>query len=57
MGEHGHRHTGRHFTGGAEKFALEITICPKNKQYALKLTFFSLIRIGPETPCKAVLYN
>jgi len=57
MGEHGHRHTGRHFTGGAEKFALKITICPKNKQYALKLTFFSLIRIGPETPCKAVLYN
>ena len=34
-----HRRTGRHFTGGAETFALKITICPKNKQFALKLTF------------------
>jgi len=25
--------------GGREKFALKITICPKNKQFALKLTF------------------
>ena len=28
-----HRRTGRHFTGGAEN------VCPKNKQFALKLTF------------------
>jgi len=25
--------------GGRKKFALKITICPKNKQYAPKLTF------------------
>jgi len=25
--------------GGRKKFALKITICPKNKQLALKLTF------------------
>jgi len=24
----------------AEKFALKITICPKNKQFSLKVTFF-----------------
>jgi len=24
---------------GAEKLALKITICPKNKQFALKVTF------------------
>jgi len=24
--------------GGRKKFALKITICPKNKQFALKLT-------------------
>jgi len=35
-----HRRTGRHFTGGAEKFALKITIFPKNTQFALKLTFY-----------------
>jgi len=34
-----HRRTGRHFTGRVEKIALKITICPKNKQFALKLTF------------------
>jgi len=34
-----HRRTGRHFTEGRKKFALKITICPKNKQFALKLTF------------------
>ena len=34
-----HRRTGRHFTGGAETFALKITICPKYRQFALKLTF------------------
>jgi len=42
--------------GERKKFALKITICPKNKQYAPKLTFY-LIQIGPETPCKAVLYS
>jgi len=31
---------GRHFTGlGREKLALKITICRKNKQFSLKLTF------------------
>jgi len=25
--------------GGRKKFALKITICPKNKQFAVKLTF------------------
>jgi len=25
--------------GGGKKFALRITICPKNRQFALKLTF------------------
>ena len=40
----------RHFTGGAEKFALKITICPETN-------FFSLIRRGPETSCKSVLYS
>jgi len=41
-----HRPTGRHFTGWAEIFALkiaicpEITICPKNRQFALELTFY-----------------
>ena len=25
--------------GGRKEFALKITICPKNKQFALKLTF------------------
>jgi len=34
-----HTRTGRQFTGGAEKIALKITICPENKQFALKLTF------------------
>ena len=34
-----HRRTGRHFTGAAEKLALKITFCPKNKQFALKLIF------------------
>ena len=37
-----HRRTERHFTGGGRlrrNFALKITICPKNKQFALKLTF------------------
>jgi len=34
-----HRRTGRHFTGGRKNFALKITICPKNRQFALKLTF------------------
>ena len=34
-----HRRKGRHFTGEAEKFALKITICPKNTLFALKLTF------------------
>ena len=29
-----HRRTGRQFIGGAEKFALKITSCPKNKQCA-----------------------
>jgi len=45
---------GRHFTGVGEKFALQITICPRNKQFALKLTFW-LIRMGPETFAKSVL--
>jgi len=45
-----HRRTGRHFTGGREKFALKITICPETN-------FFSLIRMEPETPCKSVLYS
>ena len=39
-----HRRTGRHFTGGVEK------ICPESN-------FFSLIRLGPETSCKSVLYG
>jgi len=40
-----HRRTGRHFAGdGAEK------ICPESN-------FFSLIRMGPETSCKSVLYG
>ena len=34
-----HRRTGRHFTGGRKKFALKLTICPKSRQLALKLTF------------------
>jgi len=34
-----HKRTGRHFTGGRKKFALKITIFPKNKQFALKITF------------------
>jgi len=36
---HAHKRTGRHFTGGAEKFALKITIFPKNNQFALTITF------------------
>jgi len=36
--------------GGAEKFAMKITICPETN-------LFSLIRIGPETSCKSVLYS
>jgi len=28
-----HKRTGKQFTGGAEKIALKITICPKNKQF------------------------
>ena len=43
--------------GGRKKFALKITICPKNKQFALKLTFLVLTRIGPETYWKSVLYT
>jgi len=43
--------------GGRKIFALKLTISPKNNQCALKLTFFSLIRIGPETSCKYVLYS
>jgi len=38
--ENNNRCTGRHFTGGRKKFALKITICPKNKQFALKITFW-----------------
>jgi len=34
-----HKRTGRHFTGGAEKIALKITVCPETKQFALKITF------------------
>jgi len=34
-----HRRTGRHLLGGRKKFALKLTICPKNRQLALKLTF------------------
>jgi len=30
---------GRQFNGSRKKFALKITICPKHKQYAPKLTF------------------
>ena len=45
-----HRRRGRHFTGGRKKFALKITICPESN-------FFSLIRMGPETSCKSVLYG
>jgi len=37
-----HRRTGRHFTGARKKFALKITIFPKNKHFALKLTFYYL---------------
>jgi len=33
------RRTGRHLLGRRKKFALKIAICPKNKQFALKLTF------------------
>jgi len=36
--------------GGRKKFALRITICPASN-------FFSLIRMGPETSCKSVLYS
>ena len=36
--------------GGRKKFALKITICPESN-------FFSLIRMGPETSCKSVLYS
>jgi len=39
-----HRHAGRHFTAGVGK------ICPESN-------FFSLIRMGPETSCKSVLYS
>jgi len=46
---HNHRRTGRHFTGGAEKIALKIAISPESN-------LFSLIRMGPETSCKSVLY-
>ena len=35
-----HKRMGRHFTGGRKKFALKITICPKNKQFALKITYW-----------------
>jgi len=46
-----HRRTGRHFTGrGGKKFALKITVCPESN-------FFSLMRMGPETSCKSVLYS
>ena len=37
---HTHRRMWRHFTGGRKKFALKITICPKNRQFTLKLTFW-----------------
>jgi len=40
--------------GGRKKFALKITSCPKNKQFALILTFY-FIRMGPQTLCKSVL--
>jgi len=36
--------------GGRKKFALKITIFPESN-------FFSLIRMGPETSCKSVLYS
>jgi len=35
---------------GRKKFALKIAICPESN-------FFSLIRMGPETSCKTVLYS
>ena len=41
---------------GRKKIALKITICPKNKQFALELTFY----INPDgawTSCKSVLYS
>jgi len=42
---------GRHFTGGGrKKFALKIAICPETN-------FVVLIRMGPETLCKSVLYS
>ena len=47
----GQMRTGRHFSrGGAEKIGLKITIWPESN-------FFSLIRMGPETSCKSVLYS
>jgi len=36
--------------GGRKNFALKITNCPEN-------TFFSLIRMEPETSYKSVLYS
>ena len=39
--------------GGGE-FALKLTIFTKNKQFALKLTFYFNPN-GPETSCKSVL--
>ena len=45
-----HRRTGKHFTRGAEKFALKITICHESN-------VFSLIRMGPETSWKSVPYS
>jgi len=42
---------------GRNKFALKITICHKNKQFAPKPNFFSLMPTGPKTSCKSVLYS
>jgi len=41
--------------GGRKKFALILTICPKNRQLARKNYRFNLIRMGPETLCKSVI--
>jgi len=41
--------------GGRKKFALKITICPKNRQLVLKL--LPLIRMGPEISYKFLLYS
>jgi len=42
---------------GLKKIALKITICSKNIQCALNVTFFTFIRMGPKTSCKSVLYS